>query len=91
MQPGFLSIRSLTKRYETIVAVDNLNLEIPKGELVAFLGPSGCGKSTSLRMIAGLSPVSSGSILIDGKDVTKLAPYKRDIGLVFQSYALFPT
>ncbi|CUW97698.1 putative spermidine/putrescine transport system ATP-binding protein [Agrobacterium sp. SORGH_AS 745] len=90
MQPGFLSIRSLTKRYETIVAVDNLNLEIPKGELVAFLGPSGCGKSTSLRMIAGLSPVSSGSILIDGKDVTKLAPYKRDIGLVFQSYALFP-
>lgn len=90
MQPGFLSIRSLTKRYETMVAVDDLNLEIPKGELVAFLGPSGCGKSTSLRMIAGLSPVSSGSILIGGKDVTQLAPYKRDIGLVFQSYALFP-
>jgi len=90
MQPGFLSIRSLVKRYENVIAVDNLNLEIAKGELVAFLGPSGCGKSTSLRMIAGLAPVTSGSILIDGSDVTKLAPYKRDIGLVFQSYALFP-
>ncbi|WP_425356470.1 ABC transporter ATP-binding protein [Xaviernesmea rhizosphaerae] len=90
MQPGFLSIRSLTKRYDTMVAVDTLTLEIPKGELVAFLGPSGCGKSTSLRMIAGLCPVTSGTISIDGKDVTRLAPYRRDIGLVFQSYALFP-
>ncbi len=90
MQPGFLSIRSLTKRYETMVAVDDLNLEIAKGELVAFLGPSGCGKSTSLRMIAGLAPATSGTISIGGKDVTQLAPYRRDIGLVFQSYALFP-
>lgn len=90
MQPGFLSIRALTKRYDTMVAVDNLNLEIAKGELVAFLGPSGCGKTTSLRMIAGLTPITSGSIFIDGKDITQLAPYKRDIGVVFQSYALFP-
>lgn len=88
--PGHLSIRGLTKRYETMVAVDDLNLDVAKGELVAFLGPSGCGKSTSLRMIAGLAPATSGTISINGRDVTAIAPYKRDIGLVFQSYALFP-
>jgi putative spermidine/putrescine transport system ATP-binding protein len=88
--PGHLSIRGLTKRYETMVAVDDLNLDVAKGELVAFLGPSGCGKSTSLRMIAGLAPATSGTISINGRDVTAVAPYKRDIGLVFQSYALFP-
>ncbi|WP_454851217.1 ABC transporter ATP-binding protein [Rhizobium binxianense] len=88
--PGYLSIRGLTKRYEALAAVDNLNLDVAKGELIAFLGPSGCGKSTSLRMIAGLVPASSGTISIGGRDVTKTPPYKRDIGLVFQSYALFP-
>ncbi|MGO4667914.1 ABC transporter ATP-binding protein [Bosea sp. 2RAB26] len=87
---GFLSIRSLTKRYGDFVAVDNLDLEVPKGELVAFLGPSGCGKTTSLRMIAGLVPATSGRIVVGGSDLTEVATHRRDMGLVFQSYALFP-
>ncbi|WP_081762851.1 ABC transporter ATP-binding protein [Xanthobacter sp. 126] len=87
---GFLSLRGLTRRYDHFTAVDDLNLDVAKGELVAFLGPSGCGKTTSLRMIAGLVPASSGHIVVNGRDLTGVAPYKRDMGLVFQSYALFP-
>src|ERR1700730_587360 len=86
---GFLSIRGLTKRYGAFAAVEGLDLEVPKGELVAFLGPSGCGKTTSLRMIAGLVPATSGRIVVGGKDLTDTPPYRRDMGLVFQSYALF--
>jgi putative spermidine/putrescine transport system ATP-binding protein len=86
---GFLSIRDLTKRYDDFAAVEGLNLEVPKGELVAFLGPSGCGKTTSLRMIAGLVPATSGRIVVGGQDITDIPTYRRDIGLVFQSYALF--
>jgi putative spermidine/putrescine transport system ATP-binding protein len=89
-QPGFLSIRGLTKRYAGFTAVDNFDLEVPKGELVAFLGPSGCGKTTSLRMIAGLVPATSGQIVVGGQDLTTVATHRRDMGLVFQSYALFP-
>ena len=93
MQPraeGFLSLRALTKQYGGATVVSDLSVEVPKGELVAFLGPSGCGKTTSLRMIAGLVPATSGRIVVDGRDVTEVPPYKRDMGLVFQSYALFP-
>jgi putative spermidine/putrescine transport system ATP-binding protein len=86
---SFLSIRGLTKRYGEFAAVENLDLDVPKGELVAFLGPSGCGKTTSLRMIAGLVPATSGRIVVGGKDLTDTPPYRRDMGLVFQSYALF--
>jgi putative spermidine/putrescine transport system ATP-binding protein len=87
---AYLSLRGLTKRYGDFVAVDGMNLDVPKGELVAFLGPSGCGKTTSLRMIAGLTPQSDGEIIVDGKNLTGVPTYKRDMGLVFQSYALFP-
>ena len=87
---GYLSLRGLTKRYAGFTAVADLSVDVPQGELVAFLGPSGCGKTTSLRMIAGLVPATSGRILVDGTDVTDLPPYRRDMGLVFQSYALFP-
>jgi putative spermidine/putrescine transport system ATP-binding protein len=88
---AFLQLRGLTKRYESgFIAVDKLDLDLPKGKLLGLLGPSGCGKTTTLRMIAGLAPVSSGEILIGGDDVARRAPHKRDIGLVFQSYALFP-
>ena len=87
---AFLSLRGLTKRYDDFVAVDNISLEVPKGALVAFLGPSGCGKTTSLRMIAGLTPHSGGQIIVGGRDLTGVPTYKRDMGLVFQSYALFP-
>jgi putative spermidine/putrescine transport system ATP-binding protein len=87
---AFLSLRGLTKRYDDFVAVDNITLDVPRGELVAFLGPSGCGKTTSLRMIAGLTPQSGGQIIVDRKDLTGVPTYRRDMGLVFQSYALFP-
>ncbi|KTQ95588.1 spermidine/putrescine ABC transporter ATP-binding protein [Aureimonas ureilytica] len=87
---GYLSLRRLTRRYERFTAVDDLDLDVAKGELVAFLGPSGCGKTTSLRMIAGLVPASSGRISVDGRDLTDVPPHRRDMGLVFQSYALFP-
>jgi len=87
---GFLSIRGLTKRYAGFTAVDNFDLEVPKGELVAFLGPSGCGKTTSLRMIAGLVPATAGRIFVGGQDLTTVETHRRDMGLVFQSYALFP-
>ncbi len=87
---GFLSIRGLTKRYAGFTAVDNFDLEVPKGELVAFLGPSGCGKTTSLRMIAGLVPATAGRIVVGGHDLTTVETHRRDMGLVFQSYALFP-
>jgi putative spermidine/putrescine transport system ATP-binding protein len=87
---AFLSLRGLTKRYDDFVAVDNITLDVPRGELVAFLGPSGCGKTTSLRMIAGLTPQSGGQIVVGGKDLTGVPTYRRDMGLVFQSYALFP-
>jgi putative spermidine/putrescine transport system ATP-binding protein len=89
-QTGFLSLRHLTKEYAGFTAVSNLTLDVPKGELVAFLGPSGCGKTTSLRMIAGLVPATSGRILVGGRDLTSVPAYRRDMGLVFQSYALFP-
>ncbi len=87
---GFLSLSGLTKRYGDAAAVDTLDLDVPRGDLVAFLGPSGCGKTTSLRMIAGLVPPTSGRIAVDGRDLTGVPTHKRDMGLVFQSYALFP-
>ena len=73
-----------------VVAVDNLNLYVRKGEFVTFLGPSGCGKTTTLRMIAGFDKPTTGKILLNGKDITDLPPYKRPINTVFQKYALFP-
>ena len=89
-EQSFLSLRGLTKHYAGFTAVSDLSLEVPKGELVAFLGPSGCGKTTSLRMIAGLVPATSGSIRVAGRDLTGVPAHRRDMGLVFQSYALFP-
>ena len=71
-------------------AVDKLDLEIADGEFMVLVGPSGCGKSTSLRMLAGLEEVSSGSIFIGDRDVTDLPPKDRDIAMVFQNYALYP-
>ena len=85
-----LSIRSLTKRYDSVVAVDAATLQAGEGELISLLGPSGCGKTTTLRIVAGFERPDAGSILFDGKDVTDLAPEHRDIGMVFQNYALFP-
>ncbi|MDE7087793.1 MAG: ABC transporter ATP-binding protein, partial [Clostridia bacterium] len=72
------------------IAVDNFNLEVKKGEFVTFLGPSGCGKTTTLRMIAGFELPTSGKILLNGEDISKLPPNRRPVNTVFQKYALFP-
>ncbi|MWK59153.1 ATP-binding cassette domain-containing protein [Pseudomonas otitidis] len=87
---SFLSIRGLHKRYGQTTIFTDINCEIGKGEFVTLLGPSGCGKSTLLRCIAGLTEVDGGQILLDGQDLVPLSPQKRGIGMVFQSYALFP-
>ena len=85
-----LALKNLTKAYGSSLAVNDINLDIEAGELVAFLGPSGCGKTTTLRMVAGFIEPTSGAILVQGKDITNLKPNHRDMGMVFQSYALFP-
>src|SRR5947199_211691 len=85
-----LRIRNLTKKFGQFTALDDVSLDVPKGEFVCFLGPSGCGKTTLLRAIAGLDPQDAGMIEIAGRDVSHLPPAARDFGIVFQSYALFP-
>ena len=85
-----VQIRELSKRFGDTVAVDRVSLDIARGELFAILGSSGCGKTTLLRMLAGFEQPSSGSIIIDGVDVTDAPPYERPVNLMFQSYALFP-
>jgi len=85
-----LTLDGLGKRYGTAVAVDGVSLDIAQGELVVLLGPSGCGKTTTLRMIAGFVEASAGDVRLDGQSVLGLPPHRRDMGLVFQSYALFP-
>ncbi|MDT8363228.1 MAG: ABC transporter ATP-binding protein [Nitrosomonas sp.] len=87
---SLLELRNLTRRFDDFVAVDNVSLTIAKGEFFTLLGPSGCGKTTLLRMIAGFDTPDSGRILLDGNDITQVAPEKRPIHTVFQSYALFP-
>jgi ABC-type Fe3+/spermidine/putrescine transport system ATPase subunit len=85
-----LRLENLTKRYGTVTAVDRVNLEIEEGEFICFLGPSGCGKTTVLRMITGFETVTEGKVLFNGKVINHLIPQKREFGIVFQSYALFP-
>ena len=85
-----LSLEGLGKNYGASVAVGSVSLEVGDGELVVLLGPSGCGKTTTLRMVAGFVEASSGDVLLDGRSILALPPYKREMGLVFQSYALFP-
>jgi putative spermidine/putrescine transport system ATP-binding protein len=88
--PSYLTLDRLTLAYGDTVAVKDLNLSIGKGELVALLGPSGCGKTTTMRAIAGLLAPASGKISLEGADITRVSANKRAVGLVFQSYALFP-
>ena len=87
---AFLALDNLTKSFGSHVAVDRLTLGVEKGEFVSLLGPSGCGKTTTLQMIAGFQPPTSGSIALEGNDLTAVKPAQRGLGIVFQSYALFP-
>jgi ABC-type thiamine transport system ATPase subunit len=91
-QPALADVRieNVTKRFDEVVAVDDLSLEIERGSFFAMLGPSGCGKTTTLRMIGGFEVPSEGRIFLGDRDVVGLPPYRRDVNTVFQSYALFP-
>ncbi len=85
-----VSLENLTKDYGEVTAVDGIDLQIRKGEFFSLLGPSGSGKTTTLRMIAGFELPTAGRVLLDGRDVSRLPPYERDVNTVFQDYALFP-
>ena len=89
-QKPFIRIQGVTKSFGPFVAVDNVDLDIYRGELFALLGGSGCGKTTLLRMMAGFETPTSGRIVIDGMDMTDVPPYERPVNMMFQSYALFP-
>jgi putative spermidine/putrescine transport system ATP-binding protein len=87
---SFLELQNLSKRFGDFTAVSECGLSVAKGEFVCLLGPSGCGKTTTLQMVAGFVPPTEGRILLDGRDITEVKPDKRGLGIVFQSYALFP-
>lgn len=86
----YLNLNNLTKSFNENIVIKNVDLAVEKGEFVSFLGPSGCGKTTTLRMVAGFESPSSGQIFLDGTNITSLPPSQRNLGMVFQSYALFP-
>jgi putative spermidine/putrescine transport system ATP-binding protein len=90
MSEPFLSIKGVSKTFGNVTVVEDFNLDVARGEFVSFLGPSGCGKTTVLRMVAGFEEPSAGQIVIGDKDVTRLKPNQRNVGMVFQAYALFP-
>lgn len=87
---AYLNLTNISKQFGSAIVVDDFNLEIEKGEFVSFLGPSGCGKTTTLRMVAGFEIPTSGTITIGGVDITNKAPNQRNVGMIFQAYALFP-
>src|ERR1051326_7194428 len=89
-RPVAIALRNLSKRYGSVVALDKLDLEIRAGEFITLLGSSGCGKTTTLMLIAGFERPDAGDVVIDGRSMAGIPPYKRQIGIVFQHYALFP-
>src|SRR5262247_2656429 len=90
MTGGQVQIVDLVKRFAEVTAVNGINVDVSGGEFFSLLGPSGCGKTTTLRMIAGFEQPTEGRILLDGKDVSRIPPYHRNVNTVFQHYALFP-
>ena len=89
-QQAFLTVRNVNKRYESLIALDDVGLDVNAGEFVCLVGPSGCGKTTLLRTIAGLEKQDGGAIHLGARDISNLPPQSRDYGILFQSYALFP-
>jgi len=87
---AYLRLHGVAKSFRHTAVIENLDFAIARGEFVSLLGPSGCGKTTMLRMIAGLLAADRGSITLDGRDITRIPPHQRDVGVVFQNYALFP-
>ena len=90
MPSAVLELAGVRKRYDSVVAVDDLDLALEAGEFLTLLGPSGSGKTTTLMMVAGLQQPDAGRITLNGVSVANLPPYRRDVGMVFQNYALFP-
>ena len=90
MSSKSLSLRNISKRFGNVNALDNFNLEVGVGELVALLGPSGCGKTTALRVVAGLEHQDAGTVLVADKNISDVPAHKRNMGMVFQAYSLFP-
>src|SRR5579871_4826724 len=90
MSEPHIRIEGVSKRFGDLAAVDNVSLDIDRGEIFCLLGASGCGKTTLLRMLAGFEQTSGGRILIDGVDMAGVPPYQRPVNMMFQSYALFP-
>ena len=89
-QPPYLRIENVTKRFGDFVAVNDVSLDVQRGEIFCLLGGSGSGKTTLLRMLAGFETPTSGKIFIDGQDMSRIPPYERPVNMMFQSYALFP-
>jgi putative spermidine/putrescine transport system ATP-binding protein len=87
---GYLELQNLHRDFGTVKALNGIDISLGEGEFLSLLGPSGCGKTTALRLVAGFDRPDQGRIVVDGKDVTRIAPNKRDMGMVFQAYSLFP-
>ena len=86
----YLELRNVTKRFGNVAALDDITFELEQGEFFSMLGPSGCGKTTALRIVAGFESPDEGAVVVDGKDLTRTPPNRRDMGMVFQAYSLFP-
>src|SRR5947209_12054005 len=87
---AYLELQNLHRDFGSVKALDGIEIELGEGEFLSLLGPSGCGKTTALRLVAGFDRPDAGRIVLDGKDVTNVSPNRRDMGMVFQAYSLFP-